>query len=307
MKKLAWLPYLLILGAGTLWGCTFPLALIATADGASPVTLTAFQVALTAVIFASVNLVVKKPIFQWRHLPVYCILAGLGIIAPDLLYYNGAPHLSAGILSITISTVPMFTYAIMLAFRFEKFLIIRAMGILFGMIAIVLLVVPDQGLSSTDASLWILVVVVCALCYAIENVYLGEVVDDSISIFELLSGSNIVATVIMLPTFALPDYSVPLSWFLGTDALAIIAICVSSSCAYFMFFYTIKTYGPVFASQCAYVITVSGVILGIIVFAESHTIWVWMSLVILLIGLSLVSPREGRSDPESNLQRIELS
>lgn len=79
-----------------------------------------------------------------------------------------------------------------------------------------------------------------------------------------------------------------------TDAgLAVIAIAVSSGFAYGMFFYSIKTAGPVFASQCAYVVTISGVIWGIIVFSEQHTVWVWTSVIVMLFGLVLVNPDPG--------------
>ena len=106
-----------------------------------------------------------------------------------------APHLSAGILAITVSTVPLFTYSIMLLLRFESIVMRRMAGILLG-----------------------------------------------------------------------------------------------SGFAYLMFFYTIKTSGPVFASQCAYAVTISGVIWGIIVFSEQHSIWVWISVMVMLLGLALVSP-----------------
>ena len=57
-----------------------------------------------------------------------------------------------------------------------------------------------------------------------------------------------------------------------------------------MFFYTIKTAGPVFASQCAYIVTISGVLWGIVIFAEVHSIWVWLSVVVMMAGLALVTP-----------------
>ena len=87
----------------------------------------------------------------------------------------------------------MLTYGIMLGMRFEPLAMKRTSGIMLGMAAILLLVLPDQGLSSTDASFWALVVVLCALCYAIENVYLGHGINDEVNILELLCGSNIVS------------------------------------------------------------------------------------------------------------------
>ena len=66
-------------------------------------------------------------------------------------------------ITFTISTVPLFTYGLMLLLRFESVVARRMAGILLGMIAILLLVLPDHGLSSDDASFWILLVIVCAV------------------------------------------------------------------------------------------------------------------------------------------------
>jgi len=150
MRNSTLFPYLLILAAGVMWGSTFSLALVATADGTHPMALTSWHVILAALLFVIVCLVSKVPVFSFRRLPVYIVIAAIGLVIPDLLYYFAAPHLNAGILSITVSTVPLFTYAIMWAMRFEKLTFKRVLGIVLGMIAILLLVLPDQGLSSAD-------------------------------------------------------------------------------------------------------------------------------------------------------------
>ncbi len=241
-------------------------------------------------IFFSICLFSRIPVFKLRQLPIYTLLALLGIILPDLLYYFAAPHLNAGILSITVSTVPLFTYAIMWAMRFEQMILKRAFGILLGMIAILLLVLPDQELSSINASFWILAAVLSAVCYAIENVYISEGINIDLDIRELLCGSNIVATIILVPATAWMGVGVPVSWLLTPAALAIATIALSSTLAYMMFFYTIRTAGPVFASQCAYIVTISGILWGIVIFSEVHTVWVWLSVAVMMAGLALVTP-----------------
>jgi drug/metabolite transporter (DMT)-like permease len=295
-------PYLLILGAGAIWGATFSLALIATAAGAHPLGLSAWQVVLTALFLLVVCLGARVRLFNFKNLRHYLVLALVGITAPNLFYYYAAPHLSAGILAITVSTVPLFTYAIMLVLRFESVIARRMAGIVLGMIAILLLVIPDQGLSSDDASFWILLVVLCAVLYAIENVYIHRGIPPKVDIRELLFASNLIASLFQFPL----AYYLGLheSWiWLATDAgLAIVGIALGSSAAYAMFFYTIKTSGPVFASQCAYVVTISGVIWGIIVFSEQHTVWVWISVIVMLLGLLLVNP-----DDEEEADEIDAS
>jgi drug/metabolite transporter (DMT)-like permease len=297
-------PYFLILAAGSIWGATFSLALIATAQGAHPLGLSAWQVALTAAFFLLARLFSRFTLFNFKNLRHYLVLAVIGITAPNLFYYYAAPHLSAGILAITVSTVPMFTYAIMLVLRFESIVARRMSGIVVGMIAILLLVVPDQGLSSDDASFWILLVILCAVLYSIENVYIGKGIDAVIDIRELLFGSNLLAVMVQFPLAIYLGVDEPWSWLASDAGLAIFGIAVGSGIAYAMFFYTIKASGPVFASQCAYVVTLSGVIWGIIVFSEQHTIWIWMSVMVMLLGLVLVTPDDKADDDDVNKTAI---
>ena len=283
-------PYFLILAAGSIWGATFSLALIATEQGAHPLGLSAWQVALTAAFFLFARLLSRFTLFNFRNLRHYIVLAVVGITAPNLFYYYAAPHLSAGILAITVSTVPLFTYAIMLLLRFESLVARRMSGIAVGMIAILLLVIPDQGLSSDDASFWILLVILCAVLYSIENVYIHRGIHAVVDIRELIFASNLLATLVQFPLAIYLGIDESWTWLASDAGLSIVGIAIGSGIAYAMFFYTIKTSGPVFASQCAYVVTLSGVIWGIIIFSEQHTLWIWMSVMVMLLGLVLVSP-----------------
>ena len=63
----------------------------------------------------------------------------------------------------------------------------------------------------------------------------------------------------------------------------------------------IKSAGPVFASQTAYVITLAGVGWGMILFAETHSLYIWTALLLTLAGISMVGPRS----PHSRLARAE--
>ena len=78
----------------------------------------------------------KVPLFQFKHIRHYLFIAVIGVTLPNLAYYYAAPFLSAGILSITVSTIPVLTYGLMVLLRFESVVIKRVMGIALGMIAI---------------------------------------------------------------------------------------------------------------------------------------------------------------------------
>ncbi len=284
------LPYLLILIAGTVWGGTFSLTLIATADGAHPLAISSWQAALTGLIFAVYCLLRGMPFFRFKHLRHYAVIALIGVTVPNIAYYYGAPHLSAGILSITVASVPLLTYAIMLGLRFEAAVTKRVLGIVLGMIAILLLVLPDQGLSSADANFWIILVVLGSGLYAVENVYVEKGVDTSVSVYELLCGANLLAMCFQFPLVMALGIAESPAWLLTQAGLALGGIALSSALAYALFMTSIRMAGSVFASQCAYIVTISGVLWGIILFAEEHSVWVWSSVVVMLLGLMLVTP-----------------
>lgn len=289
-------PYLLILVAGVIWGATFSLALIATATGVHPLGLSAWQVVLTAAFFLGVCLLTGVKPLRLVNLRHYAVLAVVGITAPNLFYYYGAPHLSAGILAITVSTVPLFTYALMLMLRYERMLARRLAGIVLGLVAILLLVLPDLGLDTANPDFWILLVVMSSVLYAVENVYISRGVPPGLNLRELLFGSNLVAIVLQFPLAMLLGVAEPVSWLISEAGLALAGIALGSGFAYFMFFHTIKISGPVFASQCAYIVTISGVIWGIILLSEQHSAWVWASVMVMLLGLVLVTPDETDAD-----------
>ena len=293
------IPYILIIASGVIWGATFSLTLIATRDGASPILLATFQAIICSILFALIAKTINVPVFRWKNIKVYIFLAGIGIITPNLLYFNAAPHLSAGILSITVSTVPMLTYGLMWGLKIEGFSPKRMLGIVLGMVAILLLILPDQGLQSSDTSLWTLVVLICAMCYAAENVYIDFKPPPSMSVVEMLGGSNIIASIVLIPILLSQENIPASSWFVGASAMALFGIALCSTAAYMMFFKTIQMSGAVFASQCAYIVTLSGVAWGVLLFSEQITIWLWLSIFAMLIGLALVQPmKKDRKETE---------
>ena len=73
-----------------------------------------------------------------------------------------------------------------------------------------------------------------------------------------------------------------------------VGMAIVSVTAYSLYIYLIVYSGPVFASQTAYIVTISGVLWGIAIFGEQHSSWIWVSLAIMILALALVSPRKKR-------------
>ena len=78
----------------------------------------------------------------------------------------------------------------------------------------------------------------------------------------------------------------------GVIEWTVVGLGLITTIAYTMFVMTIERAGPLFASQVGYVVTLAGVFWGMLLFGESHSAWVWVSLLTMLAGLALVSPRK---------------
>jgi drug/metabolite transporter (DMT)-like permease len=101
-----------------------------------------------------------------------------------------------------------------------------------------------------------------------------------------------IASLLMLtPIVWLTDAFVMMPWPMTAPGWAIIAMGLITAIAYGGFYYLVVISGPVFASQCAYLVTLAGVFWGIVIYEESHSAWVWVSLTVMILALVLVHPR----------------
>ena len=100
-----------------------------------------------------------------------------------------------------------------------------------------------------------------------------------------------MAAALVLPVgLATGQFFIPTFPF-GTLEWTIIGLGVINAVAYTTLIAVSGMAGPVFASQTGYIVTLAGVIWGIVLFGETHSAWVWGSVVMMMLGLALVTPR----------------
>ena len=287
------IPYLTALLLGNIWGLTFSLARYATETGAHPLGLAFWQAAgggALLLIYCLINRI-SVPL-TGIAIVRYALIGLLGTALPGTLLFYAADKLPAGVLAITIALVPMLTYAASWALGIDRFSRLRLTGIGLGFVAILLIAIPDSSLPDPTAQGWLLLSLLAAVFYTVENIVVDRYIPDHIDMAGLLAGAMCVAALLLLPWVLFLDAFVPVG--LPFDALdaTIIAMAVVSSAAYLMYLYLIKSAGAVFASMSGYVITLSGVYWGMVFFDESHSGWVWAALLLMLTGMAFVTPRE---------------
>lgn len=292
LEKHLW-PWLLLAVMGSTWGLTFSLMKIAVSGGAHPLGISFWLVLIGMVVLFLANAAQKRRIsFTPELIKLYLVCAVLGSMAPNILFFYAAAHVSAGVLSITLVVTPLLTYALAALLRVEPIRLGRIAGVVCGGIAVVLLVGPNDSLPDQAAAPWVLVACVASACYAAENLVIALRMPDGASAMMVMCGIFIAASLMLLPIVVITGSYVPLAWPYGPVEWSIISIAMINALTYSLFLYVIKKHGPVFASQSGYIITFAGVGWGILLFSEQHSMWVWAALAVMVTGLVLVSPRK---------------
>jgi len=283
----------ILLFMGVAWGYTVILAKVITAGGGHPFGIAMWTSALGAGFLLVFSAVRRRPISLRRDLLwLYAVCGLLGVVVPAISFYFAAPHLPAGVLSITVTVGPILTFLFSVFFGLERFASLRVLGVALGVLAVALLVVPETSLPDPSAVPWVLLACVPGLCYALVNMILTFRLPDGVSPFMITCGSFLVSSVVLMVVVVVAtDSFVPLAWPWGVVEWSIAGMAAINAVGYGLIIYLITYAGAVFATQVAYLIAISGVAWGIIIFDEQHSVWVWLSLACILTGLTLIRPR----------------
>lgn len=284
--------WIVLLVMGVAWGYTVILAKVIMAGGGHPFGIAMWTSALGAGFLLVFSAVWRRPISLRRDLLwLYAVCGLLGVVVPAISFYFAVPHLPAGVLSITVTVGPILTFLFSAFFRLERFASLRVLGVAFGVLAVALLVVPETSLPDPSAVPWVLLACVPGLCYALENMILTFRLPDGVSPFMITCGNFLVSSVVLMVVVVATDTFVPLAWPWGVVEWSIAGMAAINAVGYGLFIYLITYAGAVFATQVAYLVAISGVAWGIIIFDEQHSVWVWLSLACILTGLTLIRPR----------------
>ena len=277
---------------GIVWGLSFSLVKIAVELGGTPIGLTFWTCLITGLLLLGFSILRGQKLnIKLKDLRIILLLTFLGAMLPNIFFYYAAAHVSAGILSITVTVVPIATYALSFLLKLETISARRITGVFFGVGAILVLVLPENSLPNKNEVIWIIVACLSSISYALENITLAIRGIDGIGPVKLSCGINLLAALILGVFSYFTNNFMPVPLPVTTLTWTILGISLIGATAYTLFVLTVANSGPLFASQVAFLVTISGVLWGMLIFGEEHSSWVWLSLVLMLIGMALVSPK----------------
>lgn len=285
--------YGVLVAIGAVWGAVFPITKIAVSTGYAPFGIMVWQM-LVAVVFSAILLLLRGKRLHFRrvHLPVYLGVALLGTVLPNYFSYTSSAELPAGIISILIAMVPLFSMPIALLMGFERFDWIRLLGAACGAAALVLLLGPETSLPDPSKYGFVLLMLGAALLYGLEANFLAFVGDRGLDAVQTMFGATVLALGFSIPlALALGQWITPFQpW--GKAEWAIPFGAVLNIIAYIGYVWLVRRTGPVFSSQVAYLVTGWGVVISIVLLGESYSAWVWAALGLMMLGVALVRPRK---------------
>jgi drug/metabolite transporter (DMT)-like permease len=287
-----WLGLFMVSGGLALTG---PLTKLAVSTGHHPLGLTLWTTLIGLVVITAWRVLKRRRLpLSRRHVVFFLTCGFLGTAFPNSLSFEAYNHLSVGVNVIIISLVPMATMLLAVLWRVERPDRRRLLGLGLGIGAVALIAIPETSLPDRTQVIWIALPVMIALSYAAENVFIATSRPEDCDALAVMCGLYWGAAALLLPTVTATGTWVDIRP-LDTPELALFAVAALHLGAYFGFIWLIEHAGPVFAAQVSYIVTGGGVLLGMILFDERHSTWVWLALATMLVGLFLVKPKLGGS------------
>jgi drug/metabolite transporter (DMT)-like permease len=283
----------ILLTMGLCWGLSFSLARIAAVGGVHPLDITFWEAAIAGAILLGVSGVRHRRVPVTRALVPFYLASGLlGMVLPGAIFFYAAAHVPAGILAICLAIIPFITFVASALLRLEVFVLGRIAGVVLGALAILLLVAPQQSLPDPAQIPWVLLGLLAACCYAAFNVMLALWRPGGGTPSAATIGMFVAAALMMSPILCATGTFVSFGWPWTEVEWAMLGLGIINAVSYSLFIRLVESAGPVFTSQTANLVTLFGVLWGMVIFGEQHSVWVWLSLVTMMLALSLVAPRQ---------------
>ncbi len=285
-------PYIVLVLLGCGWGLTIPLTVIAVKTGLGHLGIIFWQFFIVMVLFGLRQIFLKNQLSLARSsLQIFCVIAFIGTIFPNSASLIAASYLPGGVLSILIATVPMFAFPIALFLGIDKFEFSRVFGIIFGFLGVYLLIAPEAALPDPSV-IWIIpIALIAPIFYGLEGNFVAKFGTGNSSPTEVLLGASIIGCFVTFPLAILSNQFVNpfVPWTASHYALVLSSII--HGIVYATYVWLVTRVGVVFSAQVSYFVTLAGVLWSMIILDEVHSKFIWMSLICMILGMTLVKPR----------------
>ena len=282
---------------GALWGGSFLFIRVAV-PALGPFLLAELRVGLAAVallLFALAAGRVPEIRHRWRS---FLVLGFLNAAVPFSLISAAEIHLTASLAAILNSTTVMFSAIVAAVWIGDVLTARKAIGIVFGIIGVSVLVGWDPLPLSGGVLLAVAAMLVASLSYALGATYAKRSF-SGIPPLGMAIGQLGGAVALLLPLAAV---SIPREAPSFVVAISMLGLALlSTSVAYLIYFRLIENVGPTSTVTVTLLVPVFGLLFGVLLLDEPFGPGTLAGLAIILTSVVLITgiaPRKGK--PESN-------
>lgn len=288
-ERFVYVAVLLALGVG--WGSTQALGKIAASSGHGVFGLIFWQGVIGVVVLGALTLARGRRLrLTQAGLRFAVIIAIVGTVAPTYTFYTSVVHLPAGIMSVLISAVPLFSFPMAMILGMDKFSAKRLFGLTCGLTGVALIALPGASLPDPAMAIWVPFALLGPLFYALEGNIVARWGTFGLDPVQAMFWASLVAAAIVLPV-ALSLGQMFSLMPLGRPEAALVLNSGMHALLYASYVWLNGRAGAVFAAQTSYFVTGSGVLWSILLLDERFSSLVWVALVVMLAGVALVQPR----------------
>ena len=289
-----YLAMLVAMGLG--WGATQPLGKIAASSGHPTFGLIFWQLVICTTVLGAITLIRRKPLPLYPEaLRFYAVVAVLGTLVPNAAFYISVKRLPAGIMSILISTVPLFAFAMALAIGMDRVSPKRVAGLGLGLLGVCLIAFPNASLPDPRMVAFLPVAMIGPFFYALESTYVARSGLARMDAVQAMFGASLMGLILCVPIMVGMGHWFALPLPPGRAEIALILSSAMHALLYSSFVWLTSKAGAVFAAQTSYIVTAAGVVWAMILLGERFSPWVWAAVIVMLFGLSMVRPNAPQS------------
>ncbi|WP_243076796.1 DMT family transporter [Microbacterium sp. SS28] len=277
---------------GIIWGSSFLFIKVAL-GGLSPAQVAWSRLVLGALALGLFVVIRREALPRrlrvWGHMTV---LAVSFCVVPFLLFAWAQQHVTSGLASIYNATTPIMT-AVMagVLFRVEKLKAAQIAGIVLGILGVVVIIAPWQGLDLSQSLVAQFAILGATACYGFSLAYMRRFVSDtgmSALMFSFLN-IGIAAAIMVLLTPVLVLTPVTLDPWIVVSV--VLLGCLGTGVAYIWNQNTVRAWGPTRASTVTYITPLVGVALGAAVLGERLSWNEPVGALVVFLGILLAQDR----------------
>ena len=235
----------------------------------------------------------KVPRLERSHISYYVKAALMRFTFANMILYTAQGKLPVGLMAVIMAFMPIFTYALSLAFRVERLVGVRVAGVLLGIGGALMILLPRSSLPDPSLAIWVLIGFCVPLMHGSAYVLLSEKHRPEGSTSLGIAAGTLYASAIISLVLALATGKFQMLWPpFTTGELSMMLHIALAGLNFYGVFELVRIAGPTYMSQSSSVAVGYGVLFGYLILNETLSLWVWGAITLILCGVALVNVRQ---------------